>query len=134
MKKMTLRLCALIMCIIPFFVFTACKGNGEIENSSASSQSEEYTPIKDLLSAIKKNPTEYNDKKVSIKGTILKEEGKTVLLDYHQNISSETGEVTGSDLLFGVQQRYEAKSKPSIEVVLLDNIQSYVVESWDYVE
>jgi hypothetical protein len=89
------------------------------------------SPIAELRIAIKKNPTEYNNKQATLKGTILKEDGKTILLDYHR---STTSGVTGSGLLFGVRQRAEAKNKPSIEVILSDTIQSYVVESWDYVE
>lgn len=142
MKNIIIKIYCIALCIVTVFCFASCKTenpssptverpSSTVERpsstvESSSSTVEKLSPIADLLQAIKKNPTKYNNKSVSLKGTIYKKDGITLLLDFHDDIDFE---LTG-----GVQERYEAQRHPSIEVILLDNIQSYVVESWDYVK
>ena len=136
MKNFIIRICCIALCIVTVFCFTSCKDNNPTSSSESTSVAEKISPIKDLLTAIKKNPTKYNNKEVSVKGTILKENGKTILLDYHDYIESKPSSsgITYSDILLVYEERNKAKNKPSIELILLDNVQSYVVESWDYVQ
>ena len=136
MKNFIIRICCITLCIVTAFCFASCKDNSSSSSSESTSVVEEISPIKDLLSAIKKNPAKYNNKPTFLKGTILKENGKTILLDYHDCIEPKPSgsSITSSSILKEFEERKKAKGKPSIEVVLLDNIQSYVVESWDYVK
>jgi hypothetical protein len=71
-----------------------------------------------------------------LKGTIVKEDGKTILYDYHYHRadSGSSSEITADSILVGVEERRKIRSEESIEVILLDTVQSYVVESYDYVE
>ena len=133
MKKFT-KLCCLVLCIA-LVGLVSCKSDDSTPTSE--SKAPQVSVIEELRVAIKKNPYEYNNKTVSIKGTISIEDSKTILYDYHYNVDSSESKgsyVTGEGLMSEVQFRAEVRTKPSIEVVLLNNLQSYVVESWDYVE
>lgn len=137
MKKFN-KICCVILSIVSIIFLTSCKTEGNNSNEPSTETTQTYSPIKDLIWAVKKNPTEYNNKQITLKGTILKENGKTFLLDYHDYIDSsdlkDSGEITGSNLEFTYQERNKAKNSTRVKVILLDNIQSYVVESYDYVK
>ena len=126
MKKLCSTFLSIILATVSLFPFTSCKSYENTASNSESSSVEKYEPITELLLAIKKNPTEYNNKEVTINGTFLEENGETVLLDYHQS--------AGSNLQFGVEERYQARNKTKIAVVLKKEVSSYVIDSWDYIE
>lgn len=133
MKKLCSTFLGIILATISLFPFTSCKSYENTASNSESSSVEKYEPIKELLLAIKKNPTEYNNKEVTIKGTFLEENGETVLLDYHQKKAVDSDEITGS-VRFGVEERHQARQKTKITVVLKKEVSSYVIDSWDYIE
>lgn len=136
MNKLMIKICSIALCIVPVFCLASCNDDASISSSSSSSVVEMPSPIKELKLAIKKNPTEYHNKLVTLQGTIVKEDGKTILYDYHyyRSDSDSSSEIAADSLIAGVQERAEIKKKESIEVILLDNVQSYVVESYDYVQ
>ena len=119
MKNIIIKICCIALCIVTVFCFTSCKKNTQ-NSLESTSIVKEQNPIADLITAIKKNPDEYNNKEVTVKGTIDKESSGTTLYDWNGT--------------WGVMDRLNAKKEASIKVILSNTVQSSVVESGDYVE
>ena len=130
MKKTFFALLCLILCIGLF----SCGAREETPSSTESpggneSSSEFDTDIKivDLLNEIKKSPSEYNDKEVTISGTILLEDSTVFLVNYYEKHIGKTD-----------MDRYYFKinlsRREKIEIRILSEIELAVVETGDYAE
>ena len=125
MKK---RILSFSLCVILSFSLFSCveqdNNIGETETANMD-DNDPYTfsTVSELKNAIKKNPKHYNNKDITIQGTIMKVDSDTLLVDF-----------SGSTL--GAMERYEIKKDSSryIAIVIPDDILSAVLETGDYIK
>jgi hypothetical protein len=130
MKKTFFALLCLILCIGLF----SCGAREETPSSTESpggneSPSEFDIDIKlvDLLNEIKKSPSGYNDKEVTILGTILLEDSTVFLVNYYKKH-------IGNTALDRYNFEMDLSSGEKIEIRILSEIELAVVETGDYAE
>lgn len=93
-----------------------------------------FNSVEALMTAIKKNPTEYNNKQVKVVGTVIKtdHEGASYIVDDDgYDFSSIT---SNYDVQYSVWKKTQKEQGSIISVVITDDIQYTVVESGDYVK
>lgn len=118
------------MCMVLVFGLSSCtefcaeysKNNEDTETSEYSDYNVPYTfdSVADLKSAIKKNPKQYENKQVSVEGSIYKTDDGTILTD-----------AIGDG---GVKFRTEATKRPNITIIISDDKILALLDSGDYVE
>lgn len=109
------------LCVLSLFCFVSCKAPKTDSVASSEISSAAKTEMEELWIAIRKKPAEYNGTQVTLKGTILKEGYQTFLVDYH-------------GLAEGVLNTTDIKIGMKMSVVLSENMQNSLLESYDYVE
>ena len=129
MKKYTVILLVIVLSAAVVFCASCANnsGNSDITETMREEQTDDGDPftfstVSELKNAIKKNPKYYNNKEITIQGTVMKSDSDTLLVDFN-----------GSSL--GAMERYEIKQDSSryIAIVVPDDILSAVLETGDYI-
>ena len=114
MKK---RILCIALCVILIFSFSSCR---QTEETADDNDQYTFDTVADLKSAIKKDPSLYEDNKVTVKGSISKMGDGIILTDY-----SGDG---------GVMFQVEAKRHANITVIISEDKKVMLLDSGDYVE
>lgn len=131
MKKYFKNICIMSLCAALAICAVSCRRGLDIETDNATETTDTeisdhegdlFDSVKDLKNAIKHNPSQYNGKVVSVKGTIAKIDSEILL---------------GSSIYFSdisqVQIRHEVKTNPNFRIIISDEIQRSVLETGDKV-
>lgn len=152
MKNCFSKLLAIALCVVCMFCTSSCViyvdnpeqtasvSENKTEVSATESKTEvsvtdkeypcTFETVKDLLSAIKKNPYEYSNMEVLVKGTLCKceEDGNLdailALVDTREPLPDFNG----------VELRYQIKNSPSINIRITDDILYSIAEHNDYMQ
>jgi hypothetical protein len=113
MKLLFKNICIIALCVALAICFVSCER--DLTTNS-------FDSVKDFKNAIKHNPSHYNGKSVSVKGTIAKTDSEILL---------------GSSIYFfdisQVQIRDEVKNNTNISIIISDAMQLSVLETGDRV-
>ena len=88
--------------------------------------------VQDLKLAIKKNPEMYENKQITVKGSILKTDGKVIVSDAAPLSIDDT--FNGSTLMAEVEFRKRANANPNIAIVMSKDNTATLLDSGDYVK
>ena len=122
------KVLSIIFCIGIIFCLASCqfikpKPPQDSTNSESNSTNTEpvasFNTVEDFKVEIKKNPTLYNDKQVSVKG-------------YANELTLLNKKVWLYDVLLADDELYD--DRPRIEVIITDSVLLAVVEDGDYIE
>ncbi len=124
MKKTIL---SIVLCVVLCFSLFSCGEQGEKPETDTSdtpiiNNNEPYTfdNVADLLTAIKKNLDQYENIQVSVKGSILKEDGYIIL-------AAARGDG-------GAKFRADARRSANITITMLNDKITTVLDDGDYVK
>ena len=141
MKSILVRILLIIWCIVMCLGLFACSQTDEIADNATNDTTPETTDdndpytfesVQDLKLAIKKNPEMYENKQVTVKGSILKTEGQVIVSDAAPLHVGDT--YNGSSLMAEREFRQEANAKPNIGIVMSKDNMSTLLDSGDYVK
>lgn len=118
---------SIIFCIGIIFCLISCQGDNsqKIEETETSSTSTNQTYVQDLNLAIKKTPTEYNGKEVTVKGYCF------TRLDGHDV------KYLADVCVVGAGNRYKFDkdgNKSRIKILITDEVLLTVLDHGDYIE
>lgn len=122
MKK---RILSIALCVILSFSLFSCieqdNNVGETETVNID-DNDPYTfdTVAELKSAIKKNPGEYENKQVTVEGSIVKNDNQVILSD-----------AVGDG---GVMFRQNARKSPNITIIMIDDKKNTLLDDGDYVK
>lgn len=122
MKK---RILCIALCVILIFSFSSCRktdNKGTTETTETVDDNDPYTfnTVADLKSAIKKEPSLYEDNQVTVKGSISKMAGGIILTDA----------VGDGGAMFSAN----ARTSPNITIIVPDDKKVTLLDSGDRVE
>lgn len=129
-KKYTLIFLMIVLCAV-IALGTSCtnnSGNSDLTESKQEEQTDDGDPftfstISELRNAIKKNPTYYNDNKITVTGTILEHDGDILLVDFN-----------GSSYDAKEYSEIIRNKRKHIRVVISDDVSVAVLERGDYIK
>lgn len=100
-------------------------------DSSDALYTDSFETVSALMTAIKKNPTAYNDKRIKLLGTVLKVQDENVmaLSDYYYFFSKDVSESSADYTAGFLYREYE-----SIRIKITNTFQSAAIASGDYVK
>lgn len=119
------RLMVLCLVVITVVLLVGCGETNNISNeASVNSLVDDGDPftfekVAELKSAIKKQPSQYEDKQVTVKGGIFEIQDYTALSN-----------ICGSGVKFGL----EALKQPYIKIVMSEEVKHSLLEEGDYVK
>lgn len=129
-KKYTSIFLMIVLCAT-VTLCTSCANNRENSNISETMREEQtddgnpftFSTVSELKNAIKKNPKYYNNKEITIQGTICDRDSGLLLVDFN-----------GSSI--GVKEYAEIRKNSSryIAIVIPDDVLSAVLETGDYIK
>lgn len=114
------RLLSIILCICLLLCLTSC--GGDTEETESSSTSTKQTYVEDLKIAIKKNPTGYNGKQITVEGYACLYSNVIYLCDIYY----------GTNAMDRFEFNKNTKSK--IEIVITDDVLLSVLGNGDYIK
>ena len=92
--------------------------------ANSTTESNVFESVNSLLYAIRTNPSDYTNKKVTVIGTICKSDSILALVDLNEIPSKSSG----------VAFRYEVRNNPNIDIEIADDLQYTVSKTGDYVK
>ena len=92
-------------------------------NSDNDTYTYSFNNVNDLLSAIKTNPYEYNNKEVQVEGTLAKCDAILALVDINEPLDSR-----------GVMLRSQLKNNPNINIKIPDDLLYTIANHNDYMQ
>lgn len=118
MKK---RILSIALCVILSFGLFSC-GEHDNDNTTNIDDNDPYTfdTVAELKSAIKKNPGQYEDKQVSVEGSIVTKENSIILSD-----------AVGDG---GAMFRADALRSPNITIIIANDKKVTLLDNGDYVK
>ena len=115
-----------VLCLILSLSVMSCN-QAEIMETTSSTTTDDNDPytfetVSAAKSAIKKDPSFYENNQIAVKGTILKRDNGIILSDYRGNGKG------------GAMFRVEALRSPNITIVMFDKKIEALLEDADYVK
>lgn len=116
------RTLSILLCIVFLFCLASCQPQDT--NPTPPEESKDvHSDVTDFKRNLKKNPHQYIDTQVTLKGTVIQYDTKIYLIDCADN---EIGQ--------GVSWRYEIKKNEYITAFIPDEVKLAVLEDGDYIE
>lgn len=127
MKKYTVILLMIVLSAAVVFCASCTnnRGNSNITETMREEQTDDGDPytfntVADLKAAIKKNPEQYENKQVSVEGSIVFNDNRVILSD-----------AVGDG---GVQFRLNALKSPNITIIMTSDKKATLLDDGDYVK
>lgn len=142
MKHLYKRIIIIALCVSISFCVMSCEISFPIETADTTEATEEATSaekntfsfetVNDLLIAIKRNPSNYGNEKITVKGTILKKNDHTAICDL-SDVADLSPSLEFDVEEYSIYRKYKGNNL-CMDIVFYDDLSHSVVTTGDYVE